>query len=84
MQSFLYFLEGLNEPDQKDFYQSILNVMREATVKNFSLQFESSKEIFSDVNIKPLWDTEEMEPVCSCLCCHTFHRGAGGSCLYSK
>lgn len=54
MQSFLYFLEGLNEPDQKDFYQSILNVMREATVKNFSLQFESSKEIFSDVNIKPL------------------------------
>lgn len=50
MQCFLYFLEGLNRCNigQKDFHQRILNVMREAAVKNFSLHFESSEEIFSE------------------------------------
>lgn len=39
MQSFSYFLEDLNEGNigQNNFYQSILNVMREGTVKNFSI-----------------------------------------------
>lgn len=56
MQCFLYFLEGLNGCNigQKDFHQRILNIMRKGTVKNFSLHFESSEEILSEVNIKPL------------------------------
>lgn len=46
---------------RKDFYRSILEGIKEATVRNLSLQWsESYKEVFSEVNIKALWDVEEL------------------------